>query len=260
MTYFIETSDTIPAGLGFSLFGGIHCMWLAILVITVIANSILYRKLSPKGQDRWQKIVAFLIFLDEMWKVMWLIIGGNYSVSYLPLHLCSINIFLILLHCFKPSKTLDNFLYTVCIPGALAAALFPTWTKLPVANFMHLHSSTVHILLVLYPAVLAINGKLKISWKAIPRCLGLLVLMAIQSLVGHKLYVFDVCQIGKSTILVWSELGKSPVGIPCADYGNYAGYVWPAGIDSALEKTKNSITLNRTSGAATRQRRLRIYS
>lgn len=179
MTYFIETSDTIPAGLGFSLFGGIHCMWLAILVITVIANSILYRKLSPKGQDRWQKIVAFLIVLDEMWKVMWLIIGGNYSVSYLPLHLCSINIFLILLHCFKPSKTLDNFLYTVCIPGALSAALFPTWTKLPVANFMHLHSSTVHILLVLYPAVLAINGKLKISWKAIPRCLGLLVLMAI---------------------------------------------------------------------------------
>lgn len=179
MTYFIETSDTIPAGLGFSLFGGIHCMWLAILVIAVIANSILYRKLSPKGQDRWQKIVALLIVLDEMWKVVWLIIGGNYSVSYLPLHLCSINIFLILLHCFKPSKTLDNFLYTVCIPGALAAALFPTWTKLPVANFMHLHSSTVHILLVLYPAVLAINGKLQISWKTIPKCLGLLAAMAV---------------------------------------------------------------------------------
>lgn len=179
MTYFIETSDTIPAGLGFSLFGGIHCMWLAILVIAVIANSVLYRKLSPKGQDRWQKIVAFLILLDEMWKDVWLIIGGNYSVSYLPLHLCSINIFLILLHCFKPSKTLDNFLYTVCIPGALAAALFPTWTKLPVANFMHLHSSTVHILLVLYPAVLAINGKLQISWKTIPKCLGLLAAMAV---------------------------------------------------------------------------------
>lgn len=179
MKYFLDTVDTIPEGLGFSHFDGIHLMWLAVLVIAVIANSILFGKLSPKGQEKWQKIVALLIVLDEAWKILWLIIGGNYSAGYLPLHLCSINIFLIVLHCFKPSATLDNFLYTVCIPGALAAALFPTWTELPVANFMHLHSSTVHILLVLYPAVLAINKKLQISWKVIPKCMGMLVAMAV---------------------------------------------------------------------------------
>ena len=56
--------------------------------------------------------------------------------------------------------------------------------------------------------------------------------------------------------------GKTYTGpfFDLCSYGNYAGDVRPAGIDSALEKTKNSITLNRTSGAATRQRRLRIYS
>lgn len=178
MKYFLDTVDIIPDGLGFSLFDGVHLMWLLILVAAVAANSILFRRLSEKGQARWRKIVALLIVLDELWKDVWLIIGGNYSVGYLPLHLCSINIFLIALHCFRPSKTLDNFLYTVCIPGALAAALFPTWTELPMANFMHLHSSTVHILLVMYPAVLAINGKLQISWKLIPRCLGLLAAMA----------------------------------------------------------------------------------
>lgn len=179
MKYFLDTVDTIPDGIGFSLFSGVHFMWLMILLAVVAANSILFHKLSEKGQDRWRKIVALLIVLDEIFKDVGLIIGGNYSVGYLPLHLCSINIFMIVLHCFKPSKTLDNFLYMVCIPGALAAALFPTWTKLPVANFMHLHSSTVHILLILYPAVLAINGKLKISWKMIPKCLAILALMAI---------------------------------------------------------------------------------
>lgn len=179
MKYFLDTVDTIPDGIGFSLFSGVHFMWLMILLIAVAANSILFHKLNEKGQDRWRKIIALLIVLDEIFKDVGLIIGGNYSVGYLPLHLCSINIFMIVLHCFKPSKNLDNFLYMVCIPGALAAALFPSWTKLPVANFMHLHSSTVHILLVLYPAVLAINGKLKINWKTIPKCLAILALMAI---------------------------------------------------------------------------------
>ncbi len=179
MEHFWDTVDTIPEGLGFSHFDGVHIMWLVILAVTVIINSIFFRRLSEKGQDRWKKIVALLIVLDEIYKDIGLHIGGNYSVGYLPLHLCSINIFLIALHCFRPSKTLDNFLYTVCIPGALAAALFPTWTKLPVDNFMHLHSSTVHILLILYPAVLAINGKLQISWKKIPHCLGILVVLAI---------------------------------------------------------------------------------
>ena len=178
MKYFLDTVDTIPDGLGFSHFDGVHLMWLVILVAAVGGNSILFRKLSPGWQERWKKIVAILIVLDEICKDVGLIIGGNYSVGYLPLHLCSINIFLIVLHSFRPSKILDNFLYTVCIPGALAAALFPTWTELPIANFMHLHSSTVHILLVMYPAVLAINGKLQISWKMIPGCLGLLAAMA----------------------------------------------------------------------------------
>lgn len=179
MNCFLDTVDTIPDGVGFSLFGGVHFMWLMILLIAVTANSILFHKLSEKGQDRWRKIVALLIVLDEIFKDVGLIVGGNFSVGYLPLHLCSINIFMIVLHCFKPFKTLDNFLYMVCIPGALAAALFPTWTKLPVANFMHLHSSTVHILLVLYPAVLAINGKLKITWKMIPKCLAILAMLAV---------------------------------------------------------------------------------
>ncbi len=179
MEYFLDTVETIPSGLGFSLFDGVHLMWLLILVISVAINCVMFQKLSEKGQDRWRKVVALLIVLDEIFKDVGLIIGGNYSVGYLPLHLCSINIFMIVLHCFRPSRTLDNFLYMVCIPGALAAALFPTWTKLPVANFMHLHSSTVHILLVLYPAVLAINGKLKISWKLIPKCLAILGVMAI---------------------------------------------------------------------------------
>ena len=108
-----------------------------------------------------------------------LIYSGRYGFSYLPFHLCSINIFAIAIHAYKPSKTLDNFLYTVCIPGALAALLFPSWTKLPVTSGMHIHSFTVHMLLMMYPAVLTLGGNLKPDVRQMPKSLGLLLLMAI---------------------------------------------------------------------------------
>ena len=78
---------------------------------------------------------------------------------------------------------LDNFLYTVCIPGALAALLFPSWTKLPPANYMVIHSFTVHILLALYPAVLTANREIKPRLKALPGSLVLLVVFAVLALV-----------------------------------------------------------------------------
>lgn len=189
MTYFLETSDTIGDGLGFQHFGPIHLCWLAAAAVIIAANCILYRKLSPAGQDRWKKVSALLIIANELFKHTMLLIGGNFTPSYLPLHLCSINIFLIAIHAWHPTEMLSNFLFTVCIPGAMAALLFPSWTKLPVLNFMHLHSSTIHIQLVMYPMVLAVSGVLKPSARGIPKCLGLLVLLAGVALVANL--VFD---------------------------------------------------------------------
>jgi len=83
---------------------------------------------------------------------------------------------------------LDNFLYIVCIPGALAALLFPSWAVLPLANFMHLHSFTVHTLLVAYPVVLLVNGDIQPTIKALPKCLGLLTVFGVIALIINILF------------------------------------------------------------------------
>lgn len=179
MKYFLDTVETIPENVGFSIFGGLHLIWLAVFVVTVVVNCVLYCKLGEEGRDRWKKIIAGLIVLDELYKMVMLTIGGRYNATYLPLHLCSINIFIVVFHAWKPSRSVGAFLYTVCIPGALAALLFPSWASLPLGNFMHWHSFTVHILLALYPIVLAVSGELELGIKDIPKCLLLLVGMAI---------------------------------------------------------------------------------
>ena len=182
MQYFADTVETIDAGVGFSMYDGTHLFWLMLAAVSIFANCLLYRKLGSTGRSRWKKIIAALIVADELFKIGMLVIGGNYLPKYLPLHLCSINIFLIAAHAWKPSDTIGSFLYTVCIPGALAALLFPSWTELPAANFMHIHSFTVHILLVMYPMVLVVNSELKIDPRLIPKCLLLLVGLAMVAL------------------------------------------------------------------------------
>lgn len=179
MKYFLDTTGTIESGVGFSHFGGLHLIWLVLFAVVTVVNGIWYRKLTDSGKERWRKVVAILLLVDEVFKDVMLIVGGRFEPDYLPLHLCSINIILIAVHAWKPSRLLSGYLYTVGIPGALAALLFPSWTSLPLMNFMHLHSFTVHILLALYPIVLGAAGDLRPEVKCLPKYLLLLVGMAI---------------------------------------------------------------------------------
>lgn len=176
---FLDTVETIKDGCGFSLFGKTHLIWLFAFVVSAIAIPLIYRKLSTKARNIMRITVAALILLDEVWKWVFLFIGNRYEHSYLPLHLCSINVFLVAFHIFKKSKIVENFLYAFCIPAGIIALLTPSWTALPPVNFMHIHSFSIHILLALYPLMLVVGGDIKPDIKMAPKCLLLLLGMGI---------------------------------------------------------------------------------
>lgn len=127
MTYFWETVDTIAPGLGWPHFGPFH---LAVLAVFLLLGAVLCRSYCGMDTDkrrRWRRTVALLLIADELFKDFGLLYGGNFSLDYLPLHLCSINIFLIALHAWRRPKLLDTFLYFVCLPAACAAMAVPIW-------------------------------------------------------------------------------------------------------------------------------------
>ena len=188
MEYFFDTVETIVPGVGFELYGGQHLSWLGLFLLVTIGNVLLYGKLGEQGKRNWRKTVALLVVFNELFKHVCLVIGGNFMAKYLPLHLCSINVFLIAIHAWRPSKTLDNFLYLVCIPGALAALLFPSWGALPVKNFMYWHSFTIHILLAMYPLVLTVAGDIRPRLQDFFKCLVLLLAMAVPIAVFNILF------------------------------------------------------------------------
>lgn len=176
---FLDTVETIPEGIGFSAFGILHLVWLAICLIFTGVYAALYRKWGQERRSAWRKAMAVALVLNEAFKQVCLLIGGNWLPSYLPFHLCSINIFVIAWHAFKSGDLSGNFLYTVGIPGAAAALLFPSWASLPLGNFMHLHSFTVHILLLAYPVVLTVAGDIRPQLRKLGKCLLLLLLLAV---------------------------------------------------------------------------------
>ena len=219
MEHFWKTVEVIPEGIGFAHYGALHLCWLAAFAVLAILNCILYRKLGQKGRKIWRIVVASLLVLDEIYKQIPLFVNGLFTLGYLPLHLCSINIFVIAFHALKPTKSVGNYLYTVCIPGAMAALLFPTWNALPGANYMLIHSFTVHILLALYPIVLTVSGEIKPELKELPKALLLLTGLAAFALICNLLmdanFMFLMYADPGNPLYLFKELwGSHLLGFP----------------------------------------------
>jgi len=182
MQYFMDTVETIPAGVGFAHFGPLHLAELLIFVLLTVACAIFYRSAADKRRKTIRILFAVLLVLDEIYKDVFLCIGGRWLPDYLPVHLCSINVFLVAFHAWKPKKAVADFLYCVCLPAALAALLFPSWNALPVGNFMHLHSLSIHMLLAIYPVMLLSGGEVSRTPRQIPKCLLILLGLAAVAL------------------------------------------------------------------------------
>ena len=177
--HFFDTKETIPDGLNWNHYGTWHLLWLAIMVAFITLISVQYRKQDAQTRARWRKTMGLVILGMEICKLTMLVLVGRYTHDYLPLHLCSVNILLINIHARKPGPVLDNFLYGICIPGAMAAMIFPDWTMLPPVNYNNIHSFAIHILLVAYPVMVTVGGDLKPDWRKLPRCLLFTLCMAV---------------------------------------------------------------------------------
>lgn len=204
MEYFWWTDGTLvknkkPKTFGFTHFDATHIFWLVLFALTAVICSYFYRKCGEVGRKRFRFAVAGLIFLDEIAKWIMLFATNQWTVNYFPLHLCTINIFIIAVHLIKPFKSLDNFLYMICIPAAIAALLFPTWTRQPILNFMHIHSSTIHILLALYPIMLTVGGDIKPRARHIWKSLLLLAGLAVPAFIVNEICGTNYMFLAKAT-------------------------------------------------------------
>lgn len=150
---------------GFQLYDDIHFAWLLSISIITSILTIYYRQASLSTRLIVRQSLACIIFAMEISKDVYHIIQGTFSLYYLPLHLCSLAVFIVFWHAFRPTKTNAEMLYALVLPGALAALIFPEWTTTLIFSYMHNHSFIIHGLLITYPIMLLTSGELVPDWR-----------------------------------------------------------------------------------------------
>ena len=114
MEYFFETVETISAGHGFSQFDRCHLVWLLLFVCFAAGCALLYRRGGAVRRRRMRWTIAALLVADELFKLTILLWKGLFLPKYLPLHLCSINIFLIPCLRLRPPWITGKKLKRIC--------------------------------------------------------------------------------------------------------------------------------------------------
>ena len=176
---FFVTYQTAKSGDGFTYFCTGHIAWLVAGAAFVALMCVLYRRAGKRLRRGLLVLLASLIVADECAKHVFLLSVGMERVDYLPLHLCSIGLVWCVIYAAHPNKLCGEFLYAVCLPGALAALFFPGWSILPLGSFISIHSFSYHILLAALPLVLLTSGEVRPSLSRLPVCAGILAVMCV---------------------------------------------------------------------------------
>ena len=115
----------------YPLYGRIHLTELALSLIFILSAALWYRHSGPKQRRRILVGVTVLLLLDEAALLLGMALTGQWNWSYLPLHLCSINVFVCLYNTLFDQNWCKEELYALCIPGAALALLCPSWLDVP---------------------------------------------------------------------------------------------------------------------------------
>ena len=143
----------------FTPFDTLHIRWLIGISMAIIILCFLYKR-QPHNRQRLEHAVAWALLLSEIVKQLYLWQSGQYTYWSPPLHLCGLGIFIVLIHSYKPQFVTATWLYSLTLPGAAIALLFPGWTNEPVGSFLHVHSFIFHALLVGYVCMLLVAKQL----------------------------------------------------------------------------------------------------
>ncbi len=114
------------SGEPFVLFGPWHLLALGIIVLVNIGLAIWGRRASEKGRKAIRWTLAAILIIDEVLWHLWNITTGQWSLqTTLPLHLCSVFVFLSAYMLVTKNRSIYEYAYFLGIAGATQALLTP---------------------------------------------------------------------------------------------------------------------------------------
>ena len=164
--FFAFFEDVNAQGDGFQLFGAVHLTALVLTVAATIGVCLLCRRLNRDRQwVLFRLIVVTVLMLELVRQFSFPLVHGHYWLKHLPLHMCGLILFIEAIHMHKPNKFTGEIIYSLGLPGAIAAMLFPDWTLYPIFHFYPLQSFVIHALHIVLAVAMLTSGNLVPSAK-----------------------------------------------------------------------------------------------
>ena len=158
--YFWKQYEDLPQGLGYMRFSAEHIVTLLVLGALI---ALTVRLQTGNRLGRAMHSIPWIMAGLELLKDVFLIYAGHFGVGYLPLHLCSLGLFVFIAASLAKTgrwrMIWGEIACVLILPGSIAALLFPDWAHLyPVFNFMNLYGYAWHGMLVMYPILMVRSG------------------------------------------------------------------------------------------------------
>ncbi len=191
MELFFVFDRDLPPGVGIDAFGPEHIAWLLASAAVIFLLCFAAKKASGRAFRALQWGVCALVLACEINRQLCLLSAGVWGVYTLPLHLCSMSVFLVLWHCVRGGTLAGELLYCLTMPGAVCALLFPDWLDYPAWNLLSLGTFLGHMMLAAYPALCVARGVIRPDAKRLPRCFLCLLCTAAVMFVFDKVFDAD---------------------------------------------------------------------
>jgi len=173
---------------GFEVFEPLHLGWLIAIGLLCISMSYIYYRCSEYQREWFRKGIGYTLLIAEICKVIVILATGKNLLFYLPIHLCGFAIFLILLHAYRNNATIAEILFSLTIPGAFIALIFPGWANEPTMSFLHIHSFVYHALILTYPIMLLVTSEIKPDFRRLWKVAAFLVISIPPVYYFNKIY------------------------------------------------------------------------
>jgi hypothetical integral membrane protein (TIGR02206 family) len=171
--------------------------WVAIILIVLLNLTflLLRRNAKPETLRIWRyTMAAVLIFNEAMWHI-WNLVTGQWTVqTMLPLHLCSVFVFLSAYMLVKRSYPIYEFAYFLGIGGAMQAILTPDLGIYAFPHFRYFQVFISHGLIVSAAIYMTLVEGFRPTWRSYVKVLigsniYILFVGAVNALIGSN-YLF----------------------------------------------------------------------
>ncbi len=186
MNKFFDFAVNQQPGAGFGRFSRPHLLLLLAVLLLLWLAFFFCRKRPGPGRFLL-RLSPWLLLLTELGRAALLLALGLYDRGRLPLHLCTLSVYLYFIHMLRPGRTLGQFIYAFSLPGAAFALLFPDWADYPLWHFVSLSSFLLHFLLLLYPVTALALGDIRADIRRLPGCAALMLALALPVLALNRL-------------------------------------------------------------------------